>query len=128
MNTSPTAPQMRLIRFALLLGILIWGAVAAFLASSAGLTVGLNAPGPLASVVAFLVVAAAGALLYIRRLLEDEEDFSRRTRLLIIGHVTCEISALFGGVHLITTGGLLPYAAGLTVFLFSFILLPVEKV
>jgi hypothetical protein len=119
---------MRLIRFALLLGILIWGAVAAFLASSAGLAVGLNAAGPLAAVVAFLVVSAAAAILYIRRLLEGEGDFSRRSRLLIIGHVTCEVSALVGGAHLLTTGGLLPYAAGLTVFLFSFILLPVENV
>lgn len=127
MNRNVTESQIRLIRLALLLGILLFGAVAAFVAKdSFEYGLGMTRQGPLAGVVALLVIAAAGLVMFIRRRLEGLKDLQARFRMLLVAHAVCEAAALFGALHIILTGGLLPYIAGLTVFVFSLVLLPIE--
>lgn len=118
--------HIRLIRLLLLSGILLFGVVAAVVASGSESGLTLNRPGALASVVALLVIASAGAVLFVRRKLEETRDLPERLRLLLVAHALCEAAALLGGVHMIITGAVVPYVAGLVAFLFSLLLLPVE--
>ena len=126
MTQSVTAAQIRLIRLLLLGGILLFGLVAAFVASNDPYGISLNVEGPLMPVVAVLVLASAGVLMVVRRKLEGILTVAKRAPLLIVGHMACEAAALVGGVHLMMTGGLMPFVAGVAVFAFSLVLLPIE--
>jgi hypothetical protein len=128
MNTELKAAQIKLIRLALLGGILLFGFVAAFVALQNPEGIAMTRPGPLAAVVAGLVIVAAGVVMFIRRKVEVITDDAQRFKLLLIAHSVCEVASLVGGVHLLLTGGTLPFIAGLTVFVFSLVLLPIEKV
>lgn len=127
MNRNVTESHIRLIRLALLIGILLFGAVGAFVATdSFEYGLGMTRQGPLAGVVALLVISAAGLVMFIRRRLEGLKDLQARFKMLLVAHAVCEAAALIGAIHILLTGGLLPYIAGLTVFVFSLVLLPVE--
>ncbi|NNE71668.1 MAG: hypothetical protein HKN29_15080 [Rhodothermales bacterium] len=127
MNRNISNSQIRIIRLALLGGILLFGVVAALVASGSvegGLA--MTRPGPLAGVVALLVIMAAGLVMFMRRRIEGQKDMDVRFKSMLVAHATCEAAALIGAVHILMTGGLLPYVAGLTVFVFSLVLLPIE--
>ena len=127
MTRTITHSHIRIVRLALLGGILLFGAVASLVAADSvegGLA--MTRPGPLAGIVALLVIAAAGLVMFIRRRIEGQQDLDVRFKQMLVAHAACEAAALFGAVHILLTGGLLPYVAGLTVFVFSLVLLPVE--
>ncbi|MBO6574044.1 MAG: hypothetical protein JJ896_01395 [Rhodothermales bacterium] len=123
-NIQPA--QVRLIRLALLSGIVLFGLVALFIAGQADHGVTLNADGPLAGFVALLVILAAGVVMLFRRRIDGAASYEERARMLIIAYAACELAALVGAVHLLMTGGMLPYIAGVVVYLFALVLLPVE--
>jgi len=123
---SVTYAQMRLIRFCLLGGILLFGLVAGFVATGTPEGISLNVRGPLVPAVALTVLAAAGVVMFVRRKLVGILSLTKRAPILIAGHVACEVAAFLGGVHLLVTGGLMPYVAGLVVFVFSLVLLPIK--
>jgi hypothetical protein len=126
MTQDVSSAQLRIIRFALFGGIILFGGVAAFVANGNPGGIAMNANGPLVGIVALLVLAAAGVVMVVRRKLESVLTVTKRAPLLIIGHGACEAAALLGGVHILLTGGIMPYVAGVAVFVFSLVLLPIE--
>jgi hypothetical protein len=128
MNKELQPAQIKLIRLALLGGVVLFGFVAAFLAMQNPEGIAMTRPGPLAAVVAGLIIVSAGVVMFVRRRVEGMGNLSSRFKWFIVAHASCELATLFGGVHLILTGGALPYIAGLTVFVFSLVLLPIENI
>lgn len=128
MNGEIKLAQIKLIRTALLAGIVLFGVAGAFVAMQSPEGLAMTRPGPLAAVVAVLVIIAAGVVMFIRRKVENMTDDTERFKLYIVAHGACELASLVGGVHLILTGGTLPFIAGLTVFVFSLVLLPIERI
>ncbi len=128
MNRQLQPAQVKLIRLALLGGIVLFGFVAALVAMQSPEGIAMTRPGPLAAVVAILVILAAGLVMFVRRKVEGMTDDSGRLKLFLVAHAACELASLVGGVHLILTGGALPFIAGLTVFVFSLVLLPIERI
>ena len=128
MNGQLQTSQIKLIRLALLAGIVLFGLAAAFVAMQDPEGIAMTRPGPLAGVVAILVILAAGVVMFVRRKTESMTNDSDRFRLYLVAHASCEVASLVGGIHVILTGGTLPFIAGLTVFAFSLVLLPIDKI
>jgi len=125
-NPAPPAQAQRIIRLAMLMGILMFGAVIYFLHS----TRALGEPSmdgessPLALVAMGLVLVAAFSVFVFRRLIEQADDPARRFVLTLVALALCEASALAGGVLWMLSGSYLPYAAGVGVFVMALAWLP----
>ena len=130
MQRSPNAqpPKLTLIRFALLSGALLFGAMVYFMRSKGDVP-----PPPTADVVqqlryagyAMWGVSLAGMFFLKIRLGETIERGNPNT--LIIGWALGEITALFGGVYYIIVGDYVLWVAGIVVMLVSFALFPVPR-
>lgn len=125
-NSAPPAQVQRIIRLAMLSGVLIFGAVIYYLRTSGMVENSLEADDssifPIAAM--GLVFMAGGAVFLFRRLIEQSSDEARRFQLSLVVFALCEGSALFGGVLWLVSGVYLPYLAGVGVFVMAFAWIP----
>lgn len=114
-NNNVTPATLRVIRSALLGGVLLFGGVIWYLHSSGSAPANTSFPG---AHWIFLVVClmAAGGVLFVRGAQARAETFASRASLAIVGWALGEGAALFGGIHWLLTGRPTLYVAGLAVF------------
>jgi hypothetical protein len=129
-NTSnlPRAATLRIIRVALLTGVLMFGGIAYYLTRERGGGIG---EADLAQTlqwlnIGFLVMAAIGIMM-VQRKHAAERDPARRTTLNIVAWAMGEATALFGGVHYLLMGDPMPYVVGLGLMLASFVVVPIRE-
>lgn len=128
-NTQQVTPQaLRIIRFALLGGLLIFGAVAFYMANEAGMGATGDEEFFSTLFIAFFVLAAAegGVMYFIHRRWKQAETFQQKANFSIIGWALGEGLALFGGVILLLGGSTLPFLCGLVFFGVAWMLFPVH--
>ena len=122
----PRAAVLRIIRMALLGGVVLFGAVVTYLLRQER----PDPPGAARSLqyvnIAFLAIAAVGVM-YIQRRHEAERDPARRSTWNIVAWALGESTALFGGVHYLLAGSPIPYLVGLAMLLASFVLVPIRE-
>lgn len=125
-NSAPPAQVQRIIRLAMLSGVLIFGAVIYYLRTSGmvenSLEVDDSSMFPLAAM--GLVLMAGGSVFLFRRLIEQSSDETRRFQLSLVAYALCESAALFGGVLWLLSGVYLPFLAGVGVFVMAFAWIP----
>ncbi|MEJ7810361.1 MAG: hypothetical protein WKG32_08100 [Gemmatimonadaceae bacterium] len=127
MTTRPggDAATLAVIRIALLMGVIMFGAVTYFLHRGGGWT-----PAPretLALLRTFLVVVWAGALaalLFLRSRLTGVTDAARRRTLLTIAWAVSESVALFGGVYYFLSDDPRWFLSGVFFMLAAFMIFP----
>lgn len=123
----PRSATLRIIRVALLTGVLVFGGIAYYLTGQRG---GGMAPenGRVLQIVniVMLVGAAAGIMVIQRRHLA-ETDPKKRTTFNIIAWALGEATALFGGVHFMLVGNPIPYLVGLVMMIASFVVVPIRE-
>jgi hypothetical protein len=125
-NSTITPDSLRLIRLAMLAGIVLFGGIAWYISS--GDTEGAVDPdGPLGYGAVLLVLAAATTVMVVRRQLEGVTSFDRRSTRILVAAAVCEGAALLAGVLLLLSGSATPFLGALAVFLFSLLLLPIEN-
>ena len=120
------ARALRIIRIALLAGVLMLGA---FVAASAGQREPAPpqvAQGMRTANIALLLVAGV-ALLYLQRRQGAEPDPAKRGTLCIIAWAVAEAAAMFGAVHYLLVGNPIPYLVGVALMLASFVVVPVPE-
>ncbi|HEU0012216.1 MAG TPA: hypothetical protein VFQ45_00960 [Longimicrobium sp.] len=124
-HASPTA--LRLVRIALLTGVVVFGVIAHFLVRQDGPR-GTPEMAPALQWVniAFLVVAAA-VILVIQPKHARAEDPAARSVYNILAWAVAESTALFGGVHFLLVGSATPYLVGLATLVASFVLVPIRE-
>jgi len=124
-NASPTA--LRLVRIALLTGVVVFGVIAHFLVQQDGPR-GTREMAPVLQWVniGFLVVAA-GVILVLQPRHAAEPDPARRGVYNIMAWAVAESTALFGGVHMLLVGSATPYLVGLATLVASFVLVPIRE-
>lgn len=128
-NTSSATPQtLRIIRFALLSGLLLFGAVAFFMANEGGMGGAGNEEFFSTLLMVFFGLAAAeGAVMYfIHQRWKQAETFQQKANFSIIGWALGEGLALFGAVILLLGGSTLPFLCGLVFFGMAWMLFPVR--
>lgn len=117
-------PVLKLIRLALLGGVLVFGIVIAWLTGSGGYPADTSLAGVLR--LAFLVLAAGTlAALMVVRTAQGRAAADRRGTFAIVGWALGEGIALFGGVAWLLAGELPLYLTGVAVLLVAFLLVPV---
>ena len=125
-NSAPPAQVQRIIRLAMLSGVLIFGAIIYCLRSTGAVGNTLEADDssifPMAAM--GLVFMAGGAVFLFRRLIEQSADEARRFQLSLVAFALCEGAALFGSVLWLLSGVYLPYLAGVGVFVMAFAWIP----
>jgi len=129
-NAQSATPQtLRIIRFALLAGLLIFGAIAFYMANEGGMGgAGDEEFFSTLLMVFFGLAAAEGAVMYlIHRRWKQAETFQQKANFSIIGWALAEGLALFGGVILLLGGSTLPYLCGLVFFGVAWMLFPVRE-
>ncbi|HEU0076392.1 MAG TPA: hypothetical protein VFQ76_02010 [Longimicrobiaceae bacterium] len=125
-RNAPTPTVLRIIRMALLGGVVMFGAVVTYLHSQERPEVPEAAQALQYVNIAFLVMAAAGVM-YLQRKHEAERDPARRSTWNIIAWALGEATAMFGGVHYLLSGSPIPYLVGLAMLLASFVLVPIRE-
>ncbi len=123
-----TSSKLNMIRFALLAGSVLFGAIAWYLTSSGQMTPTMDEGA--ASVLryvfyGFVAVHLIGIAL-VRQHAGSAETFAQRARLLIVGYALAEGVVLFGAVYLFLTGNTVLFLGGLLVFLVAFFMLPLH--
>lgn len=132
----PPAPDRRailrigLIRFAILLGVLVFGVVAWWMRDGATAT---PAPDPgflsrLGILPALITGAALAAVVGLRLLWGKTADVARRRKLSIIALAPGEAAALFGAVGYFLAGDSRWYMAGMFVLAAAIVLFPLREV
>lgn len=127
-SNLPRAATLRIIRVALLTGVLMFGGIAFYLTRQRGGGIGDT---ELAQTlqwvnIGFLVVAAIGIMI-MQRKHAAETDPARRSTLNIVAWAMGEATALFGGVHYLLMGDPMPYVVGLGLMLASFVVVPIRE-
>lgn len=123
----PRAATLRIIRVALLTGVLVFGGVAYYLIQQKGGGLAPEHADTLQIVnIALLVVAAVGIMIVQGRHATEREP-SRRTTLNILAWAMGEAVALIGGVHFLLIGNPVPYLVGLMMMIASFIVVPIRE-
>lgn len=121
------ATTLRIIRVALLSGVLMFGGLAYYLTNQQGGGLGPeNAEFLQIANIVLLVGAAAGIMIIQRRHLAAT-DPKKRTTLNITAWALGEATALFGGVHFLLVGNAIPYLVGLTMMIASFVVVPIRE-
>ena len=122
------ATQLRIIRMALLAGVIVFGIVATVVTAKGGGQAsdpdGLRV---LTYVQMAFIVTAAPLLLFLQRRHAAERDPARAGTLNIVAWAVGESVALFGGVLWLLTGSPTPYLVGLAVMVASFVLVPIRE-
>ena len=124
-NLNPRT--LAIIRAALLGGILIFGVIAWFLASSS--VEGLDEETLSVLRLAFfgMMAAEGAALFFLQQRWKQATTFQERGTWSIIGWALGEGLALFGGVLLLLGAGPLPFLGGLLLFAIAWLLFPISS-
>lgn len=125
---SGTATKLLLIRTAMLLGVLLFGAVTWYLQRQGSLeTIEAGQTRLLTYVFMALVATALATLFALRARLASARDAARQFTLYIAGYAVAEGAALFGGVIWFIGGAREWYIAGLVLMVVAFQILPVRR-
>lgn len=123
--------NLAIIRFSLLSGVLLFGAVCWYVTGQRG-----GGPNPNASAQTFAVfrvlvptlcVAALGVAAVIRTRLASARDAQQRDSMRMIAWAVGEGSALTGAVHYFNTGDPRLYVLGVVAMLATFIVVPLRE-
>jgi hypothetical protein len=111
----PRSATLRIIRVALLTGMLILGGIAFVMTREKG------------GGISDQEMAQPVGLLFIQRKHAAETDPAKRTTLNIAGWAMGEATAMFGGVHYMLIGNPTPYLVGVGMMLVSFLVVPIRE-
>lgn len=123
----PPSTTLRIIRVALLSGVLVFGALAYYLTDQRGGGLAPENGGVLQIVNIIILVGAAVGIMVIQRRHLAERDPRKRTTLNIIAWAMGEATALFGGVHFMLVGNPIPFLVGLVMMIASFVVVPIRE-
>ena len=123
----PRSATLRIIRIALLSGVLMFGGIAYYLTGEAGGGLAPENAGTLQVVNVILLMAAMVGVLMMQRRHRAERDPARRSTLNITAWAMGEAVALFGGVHYLLAGNPLPFMIGLMTMVAAFVLVPIRE-
>jgi len=122
--SSPSALRLTIVRFAMLSGVLGFGAVAYVLARSSAQPEAAPATLRAMQSAGFALIAvSAGATFVLRSRLGETTDEAKQRTMCIVGYALGEAPALLGGVVWILGGGPLLYAMALVVFILAIVVL-----
>ncbi|HLM68772.1 MAG TPA: hypothetical protein VK358_14630 [Longimicrobium sp.] len=122
----PRSATLRIIRIALLSGVLMFGGVAYYLTQQNGPLGAENADALQIVNIVLLVGAAVGIMIIQRRHLA-ERDPAKRSTLNIVAWAMGEATALFGGVHFLMVGNPVPFLVGLVMMVAAFVVVPIRE-
>jgi branched-subunit amino acid ABC-type transport system permease component len=122
----PRSATLRIIRIALLSGVLMFGGVAYYLVQKNG-PLGAENAGALQIVNIVLLVGAAVGIMIIQRRHLAERDPAKRSTLNIVAWAMGEATALFGGVHFLMIGNPVPFLVGLVMMIAAFVVVPIRE-
>lgn len=126
-RSPPPASSLAVVRIALLVGVLMFGAVTYYVQRGASWEPAApDVLNTLHTVMLAVLVMAAVVLLVLRARLGRRSDASERT-MLVIAWAIGESAALFGGVYYFLSGNAQWYIIGLFIMLASFILFPIRR-
>lgn len=123
----PRSATLRIIRVALMSGVLVFGGIAYYLTQQQGGGLGPEMADTLQIVNIVLLVGAAIGIMIIQRRHAAETDPAKRTTLNIAAWAMGEATALFGGVHFMLVGNAIPFLVGLVMMIASFIVVPIRE-
>ena len=125
-NQAASPQTLRIIRFALLGGILIFGAIALFMSSSGMMDPMDESVLSILLIVFFVLAAAEGGVMYFFHLRwKKAKTQQQKASLSIVGWALAEGVALFGAVLALLGGGIVPYLCGLALFGVAWLLFPI---
>jgi hypothetical protein len=121
---TPTA--LRLVRYAMLAGVLLFGAIAYYQGTNR--TPDPDSPTNLTYIgwVGYGLCALAIVGIAVLRQVRERASDTTRTTLSMVGSALAEAAAMFGAVFMILGGGIGIYALGLVLFLSTWTLLPAD--
>jgi len=127
-NESLTPSTLRVIRLALLGGVLLFGSVVWYL-TARGTIDPLPAAGMTPLLIAFTGVSLASlfGLAVLRSQQARAEDPLRRATLAIVGWAVGEAPALLGGVIYLLSASPIAYYTGVAILLASFAVIPIPE-
>ena len=123
----PRSATLRIIRVALMSGVLVFGGIAYYLTQQQGGGLGPEMADTLQIVNIVLLVAAAIGIMILQRRHAAETDPAKRTTLNIAAWAMGEATALFGGVHFMLVGNAIPFLVGLVMMIASFVVVPIRE-
>lgn len=127
-GTSARPAVLRVIRLALLAGVVVFGSVVYYMTREGPMS---DVPNEAARALSFalmgLSAASLAALFVVRSIRERAESYDRRSTFTIVGWSVGEAPALLGGVVYLLTASPLPYLTGLSVLIASFLIIPVPE-
>ena len=124
MTGQPVDPfALRIIRLALLGGVLVFGVAIAWMTGREGFTADASLGGVLRLAFLVLTLGTLAALTAVRTA-QARADADRRGTFAIVGWALGESVALFGGVAWLLAGEMLLYLTGVGVLLVAFLLVP----
>ena len=123
----PRSATLRIVRIALLSGVLIFGGLAYYLTEQQGGGLGPENGGLLQIANIVILVGAAVGIMIIQRRHLAQHDPAKRTTLNITAWALGEATALFGGVHWLLVGNPIPYMVGLVMMIASFVVVPIRE-
>lgn len=124
---APSPAALHVIRLALLIGVVSFGAVAWFMHDSIASPDNDELSSLLSIVFFVVVVGSAAAMLFVRQRWTNASGPRERATLGIVGWALAEGAALLGAVALLLTGSVLPFVIGVVFMLASFSLFPIEN-
>ena len=127
MALAKASPQpVQLIRFALIMGVLMFGGVTLVIHRQSSWK-----PGTLPAIAGYALMAVSIVAVAVARSMRSrvlrEQDPQRRATLLLTGWTAGEAAGLLGGVLFLVTGQGQWYMLGLLAMLTNFALLPVRR-
>jgi F0F1-type ATP synthase membrane subunit c/vacuolar-type H+-ATPase subunit K len=124
---SSRSTSLRIVRMALLSGVVVFGAVVTYLVGQDGpRSTSPEVRAPLQWVNIGLLIASAAGVLVLQRIHAAERDPAKRQTWNIIAWALGEATAMFGGVHYLLVGSPAPYLVGLAMLVASFVLVPIR--
>jgi hypothetical protein len=127
-GASATPAALRVIRLALLAGVVMFGSVVYYLTREGPVSdVPNEATRSLSFALMGLAAASLAALFVVRSIRDRAASYDRRSALTVVGWAVGEAPALLGGVVYLLTASPLPYLTGLSVLIASFLMIPVPE-
>jgi hypothetical protein len=123
----PRSATLRIIRIALLSGVLMFGGIAYYLTQQQGGGLGPENADTLQIINIVMLIGAAIGILFVQRRHAAEREPQKRTTLNITAWAMGEATALFGGVHFMLVGNPIPFLVGLVMMIASFVLVPIRE-
>jgi hypothetical protein len=125
---TATPGALRVIRVALLAGVVIFGTVVFYLTREGPVS---DVPAETARYLSFVLVglaaASLAALLVVRSVRDNTPDREKKSSLTVVGWALGEAPALLGGVIYMLTASPVPYLTGLAVLIVAFLMIPIPE-